>query len=382
MESNQFIQKRKKFSSLLFEIALPNEYLVVVGKKTIKPVLGGKMFRPFKKFLHIPAYVQKLQFQTDNANVDYQGIGIEGYATWRINPQNPELAISTLDFFDENDPMNKTNNDLRTICIEAVRHVIANMSIEDALKNKDAIANNLKIQLTEIEKKWGIVFDQVGIERVRIMSDKLFNDLQSQFRNKLRLEAAKTQIATEREIFKEQNTIQEKNEVEKLMSLQKVEIARSEKDHLLKKMQMEEQQRVNDIQQQNNEQQFRRDIEFSKEKQNKNNEVKLLQLELQIGQSEIEKKILFSEDEIVQIKNQIELKKLELERIAREIHQTYSQQELANKLIEELPLIFERINIQNYSVMQTSGNEGISPVTKILNEILAVLQHAGVKIGQ
>jgi len=382
MESNQFIQKRKKFSSLLFEIALPNEYLVVVGKKTIKPVLGGKMFRPFKKFLHIPAYVQKLQFQTDNANVDYQGIGIEGYATWRINPQNPELAISTLDFFDENDPMNKTNNDLRTICIEAVRHVIANMSIEDALKNKDAIANNLKIQLTEIEKKWGIVFDQVGIERVRIMSDKLFNDLQSQFRNKLRLEAAKTQIATEREIFKEQNTIQEKNEVEKLMSLQKVEIARSEKDHLLKKMQMEEQKRVNDIQQQNNEQQFRRDIEFSKEKQNKNNEVKLLQLELQIGQSEIEKKILFSEDEIVQIKNQIELKKLELERIAREIHQTYSQQELANKLIEELPLIFERINIQNYSVMQTSGNEGISPVTKILNEILAVLQHAGVKIGQ
>lgn len=114
--------------------------------------MGGKKLKLFQRFLRVPAYVQKLNFSTDNANIDYQGIGIDGYASWRINSENPSTAISTLDFFDETDPMEKTNQALITICIEAVRHVIANMSIEQALKNKDEIAENLKNQLQIVEK--------------------------------------------------------------------------------------------------------------------------------------------------------------------------------------------------------------------------------------
>lgn len=74
-------------------------------------------------------YIQKrkklsgLFFETDNANVDYQGIGIDGFASWRINPDAPEKSIITLDFFDEDNPMARTNHELKTICVEAVRHV-------------------------------------------------------------------------------------------------------------------------------------------------------------------------------------------------------------------------------------------------------------------
>jgi flotillin len=196
---------RKKYSGIFFERALPNQYLVVVGRKNVKPVLGGKKFRWFNKFIHVPAFVQRLKFSTDNANVDYQGIEIQGYASWRINPQNPEKSISTLDFFDDNDPMEKTNEELKTICIEAVRHTIANMTIDDALKKKDDIAQSLFVQLKTIEEKWGIIFDQVGIEQVRVMSGKLFQDLQSDFRSKLRLSASASQLQTDREIAKLNN---------------------------------------------------------------------------------------------------------------------------------------------------------------------------------
>jgi hypothetical protein len=106
---------------------------------------SGKQFRLFKKFLRVPGSVQTLYFETDNANMNYQGIGIQGYASWRIDPECPELAIATLDFFDEDDPMRNTNEKLRTICTEAVRHVLANMSIDDALKKKDDISGNLKL---------------------------------------------------------------------------------------------------------------------------------------------------------------------------------------------------------------------------------------------
>ena len=95
MENNR-LKPSRKFSDFLFERALPNEYLVVVGKKNISPVLGGKKFRWFNKFIHVPAFVQRLKFSTDNANVDYQGIEIHGYASWRINPDNPAKSIATL----------------------------------------------------------------------------------------------------------------------------------------------------------------------------------------------------------------------------------------------------------------------------------------------
>jgi hypothetical protein len=193
-----YIAKRKKLSGIFFETALPNEYLVEVGRGTVKPILGGKQFRLFKKFLRVPGSVQTLYFETDNANMNYQGIGIQGYASWRIDPECPELAIATLDFFDEDDPMRNTNEKLRTICTEAVRHVLANMSIDDALKKKDDISGNLKEQLRKFEERWGILFDQVGIEKVRIMSEKLFEDLQSQYRDQLRLNVETARIQTDR----------------------------------------------------------------------------------------------------------------------------------------------------------------------------------------
>jgi hypothetical protein len=152
-----YVERRKKLHGSFFETALPNEYLVEIGRKKVSFQLGGRRFRLFKKFIRIPASVQTLRFSTDNANQDYQGIGIEGYANWRIDPSNPETAIHTLDFFDENDPMARTNAGLRTICVEAVRHVIANMGVDDALKKKDEIGERLRSQLKEVEKTWGIV---------------------------------------------------------------------------------------------------------------------------------------------------------------------------------------------------------------------------------
>lgn len=366
----QHLNERKRYSSFLFERALPNEYLVVIGKSKIKPVLGGTKFRWFNKFIHVPAYVQRLKFLTDNANIHYQGIEIQGYASWRINPEFPEKSISTLDFFNENDPMAKTNEELKTICIEAVRHVIANMTIDDALKKKDDIAESLIVQLKTIEEKWGIIFDQVGIEQVRIMSDTLFHDLQSEFRGKLRLSAEITNIETEREIAKRKNETDEKNSQEKIESKETLESIKIESESRLKKKELIEEKNINEQKRIVQEEAFRQDIAFRLEQEEKEHEFNLMVNKLKTELNKLDIKLFETTNVLEEVKSEIVQKQLKLKEIEQKIDQSYSPEKLNYELINILPKIFESIKIDNYSVLD-SGNETISsPIIKLINEII------------
>jgi len=368
-------KKRKKYAGFFYERALPNEYLVVIGKSKIKPVLGGKKFRWFNKFIHVPAYVQRLKFQTDNANIHYQGIEIHGYASWRINPDFPEKSISTLDFFNENDPMAKTNDELKTICIEAVRHVIANMTIDDALKKKDDIAESLIVQLKTIENKWGIIFDQVGIEQVRIMSDTLFHDLQSEFRGKLRLSAEITNIETEREITKRKNETEEKNTKEKLESKEKLELVRIESETKIKKKELVEEAHINEQKRIQKEEAFRQELAFKMEQEEKEHQLNILTNQLKTELNKLDTKLFETTDKLEEIKSEIAKKQLKLKELEQKIQQTYTPEKLNYELISILPKLFESIQIDNYSVLDTGGDSASSPIMKLVNEIFFAVKN-------
>ncbi len=379
MSTSDYVKKRKKLSGMFYATALPNEYLVTIGAKKIKPVLGGRKFRWFRKFLHVPASVQRLQFSTDNANVDYQGIGIDGYATWRINPEKPEIAIGTLDFFDDFDPMARTNNDLRTICVEAVRHVIANMSIDDALRKKDEIADNLMKQLQVVESKWGIVFDQVGIEKVRIMSDKLFKDLQSSYRNQLRLNSEKIRISTDREIMRQQIEINEKNDLEKMSSEQNVEMLKIENNNKRRDWELNEKKLFDDKQRSIQEDTYRKELKFKAEQEEKLFEFDSLANKLQKERLALEMEVLEGSLKKQQLSERLEKMQLEIVKLKKDIDTSFNSSYLTKDLIEQLPAIFSSIDIKNYSVMNNGANAA-HPVSNILNELILTLKNNGFKM--
>jgi hypothetical protein len=362
----------------------------------VKPVLGARRFRLFRKFLRVPASVETLSFTTDNANLNYQGIGVTGYATWRIDPGRPEVAVATLDFFDEDDPMRDTNEKLRTICVEAVRHVIANMTIDDALKRKDEIGKNLKEQLRRFEERWGIVFDQVGIEKVQIMSAKLFEDLQSEFRDQLRLSVATARIQTDRRIAGEENSTRELTETERMETERKLSLAKTESDTAVKREQIARGQELFDQQRQIAEERFRKESEFKREQQERNHETLIQQEELdaklkQTQQDEqykarileqqlvaelqiLQEKVLRSKLEIETIRSAITEQQLEPLRSKRLIEQSFTQEQLSHELVQALPRIFEALRIDNYSIMNTGSGGEITPVGKILQEVIGVLR--------
>lgn len=193
-------RKINNIGSLFYIYALPNEYIVPIGSKGVKPVLGGKFFRIGRRFLKVPASVETVYFTSDNANRNYQGLKIDGYAVWRVDSEHPELAMCSLDFFDQMQPMDNTNRILQTICTEAIRHIISNLSIDEALRKKNEIAEQLRAQLKPIQNSWGIVFDQVGIERITILSSDVFDDLQQKNRDELRFAAANSKMETDQHI--------------------------------------------------------------------------------------------------------------------------------------------------------------------------------------
>jgi len=363
-------KKRKKYAGFLFERALPNEYLVAIGKKNSIPILGGKRFKWFKKFVHVPAFVQRLKFSTDNANIHYQGIEIVGYASWRINPESPEKSISTLDFFDEHNPMEKTNEELKTICIEAVRHVIANMTIDDALKKKDDIAESLIIQLRTIENKWGIIFDQVGIEQVRIMSDSLFHNLQSEFRSKLQLSAEISDMETQREIARIKNETHEKNMKEKLETDQKLEMIRIENANIIKKKALIEEMNLNEQRQKIQEAEFRAQIAFKLEQEQKEHELLVLKNNLQTTINELDIRLFETTSNLEDIKSDIAAKQIQVKELQQKLDQSFSEDKLKYEFIKTLPQLFDSIKIDNYSVLDSGNDQVTSPVIKILNELL------------
>jgi len=363
-------KKRKKYAGFFFERALPNEYLVAIGKKNSKPILGGKRFKWFKKFVHVPAFVQRLKFSTDNANIHYQGIEIVGYASWRINPESPEKSISTLDFFDEHNPMEKTNEELKTICIEAVRHVIANMTIDDALKKKDDIAESLIIQLRTIENKWGIIFDQVGIEQVRIMSDSLFHNLQSEFRSKLQLSAEISDMETQREIARIKNETHEKNMKEKLETDQKLEMIRIENANIIKKKALIEEMNLNEQRQKIQEAEFRAQIAFKLEQEQKEHELLVLKNNLQTTINELDIRLFETTSNLEDIKSDIAAKQIQVKELQQKLDQSFSEDKLKYEFIKTLPQLFDSIKIDNYSVLDSGNDQVTSPVIKILNELL------------
>lgn len=376
--TREYIKRRRKLSGLFFETALPNEYLVEVGRKDVRPRLGGRRFRLFRKFLRIPASVQTLVFTTDNANVDYQGIGVDGYASWRVDPEHPEVAVRTLDFFDEDDPMARTNAELRTICVEAVRHVISNMSIDDALKKKDEIAENLSRQLKGIERKWGILFDQVGIEKVRIMSDRLFEQLQAQFRDGLRLEVERKRIATDREIAAEQNAMREGTGLETIQTNQKLELSQVEQKARVQEAAAAEAHRMALQKLEMDRTAFREEQAFRTEKEKEGHALALLERTLNTELAAAELRLLKEQSSVEDLKAKIGERQLELQRLQREVSQIFSDQALASEFIQRLPSLFAALQIDNYTVLD-SGSGQVSPVTRVLTEVAAALKGLDLK---
>ena len=146
----------------------------------------------------IPSSAQNIGFAADQITAENQGIEVAGFAVWKI--ADPEKATACFDFSDCAAAMAAINESLRNVVEFAIRHQVANMTIEDALRKRGTIIVQLKNELAYIAGEWGLLIETVEIRNVKVLSTQLFGQMQAAFREKMRLESETSALEAEKEL--------------------------------------------------------------------------------------------------------------------------------------------------------------------------------------
>lgn len=181
--------------------AAPTEYLVHfrLGRVVREGLGRSALLLPFvDRALLVSCAAHSLSFEADQVTRENQGVLISGFAVWRIAA--PRTTLGRFAFGPGDDPVAVIGGDLRDVVESAIRHCVANMTIEEVLRRRATIILELKRELQFITEAWGLEIDTIEIKAVKILSTQVFGHLQARYREELRLASETCALETEREL--------------------------------------------------------------------------------------------------------------------------------------------------------------------------------------
>lgn len=119
------------------------------------------------------------------------GVNVKGMIIWKINKaEGGALKAYTnlgADLCSANPK--SANKNLMQQAASIIRNKIANVSLNDCLRNRIAIRDEVKIEMQKICDGWGVYLESVEITEVLISSSSVFSDLQADYREKMHQKA-------------------------------------------------------------------------------------------------------------------------------------------------------------------------------------------------
>ncbi len=365
----------------------PSDYVIIFKNGKIAKEGRGLSFfcYPWTQYVIIPSGITTIPFVADQITNENQGVEVAGFAIWKI--KEPNKTYLHFDFFAGNNPVELINKSLKDVVESAIRHMVANMSIENVLRKRGTIILQLKQELEYICDQWGISIDTIEIKDVKILSKALFSNMQATFRNKIRLESETSSMLTEQEITtkklhheeqmsiaKQANRLREterqtKQKQTEMGQREKLESLGLEKDLRIKKQ--EEQQKVElDINRQTNklkEIERHSKIQQTEITQKEKTDSLRLEKELEIQKIEEAHKVelyetklasFASEKQMLDTKTELDNIRKEswanLERISHDVNRERisadNTQDAKLMLYKQLPTIIKSLKIDNLSI--------------------------------
>ena len=191
--------------------ARPSEYLIKLHRGKVVahgPGLSVRLW-PGQTCTILPTSIQRTSFVADQVTAEKVGVAVSGIAVFRI--AEPMVSFRMLDFSSKN-ATEQLCVILKEMFIGAARRLVANMSVEECLiRRKESIALELMREIQPVvsgsgrpddttDRGWGVVIDTIEIQDVRILSEKVFSDLQAPFRSHLELLARKSTVERDQEL--------------------------------------------------------------------------------------------------------------------------------------------------------------------------------------
>jgi len=324
----------------------PSDYAIVFKNGNI--IKEGRGFRffctPRIQYVIIPGNVKNITFVADQISKENQGVEVSGFAIWKVG--DPKMIYQNFDFKQGNDTMAQVSTFLKDVVESAIRHMVANMTIEEVLRKRGTIILKLKEELKYISEQWGIVVETIEIKNVRILSKTLFDNMQAQFRNAVRFEAETNTIETEKQIEEQKIHVSDQTKIirqqsdladrerKKQLQLQEindkaeVEKHQREQNHSLKKEEMSQKWELFQEEEENKRKQMtERNLTLAEEEKiqalqaeldmkKKQLEVELSKLDIAIEKMQVETKNLKKDHRIIMAENlPAALQNLKIERL-------------------------------------------------------------------
>ena len=178
----------------------PSDYVIRLKDGKISQEGRGMNFFnwPNQQYVVIPSIVSNIPFVADQITKENQGVEVSGFAIWKIG--TPSKIYLHFDFAAKESPVETINAFLKDVVESAIRHQVANMTIEEVLRKRGSIILQLKKELAYISEQWGITIETIEIKNVKIMSEQLFKNMQATYRDAIRLESEASALKTEEEI--------------------------------------------------------------------------------------------------------------------------------------------------------------------------------------
>jgi len=343
----------------------PSDYVIRLRNGKIHAQgLGMNFFTiPREQYVIIPTTVSKIHFLADQISKENQGVEVSGFAFWKVNM--PEKTYLHFDFAGKKDPIDTIDIFLKDVVESAIRHQVANMTIEEVLRKRGTIILQLKKELEYISNEWGIAIETIEIKNVKIMSEQLFHNMQAKYRDQVRLESETSALKTNQEISEHQ--IKHKEEIALLE--QEAKRKNLDRKHEIENLELEKQSALLLRKAEENNKQSIRQKEnelllYTKEQENKR-----VQISMEIDTLEKEKEAVIRKAEIEKIKNEAQavIAKIQMS-VEEERIKVANTENNTHLLIKKLQDIVSMLQINELNIGKTEIAQFLSEINKYLNK--------------
>ena len=128
-----------------------------------------------------------------------QGIEVTGMVIWSVYREG-NGPMDCYKFFGEDlkeAVPTVANRKIEAMAVAIIRDRIANLTLNDILKNRSKLRGGVKEEMQKILTGWGIWLETCEIQDVKISSRSLFTNLQTEFREAERMKAEKIAADTQ-----------------------------------------------------------------------------------------------------------------------------------------------------------------------------------------
>ncbi|KAG1659276.1 hypothetical protein FOA52_008205 [Chlamydomonas sp. UWO 241] len=195
-----------------------NEWILVVSNgRMVKAGVGLTVFRGlYDQVVAFPSVIQKVSWSAEQVSKEVQGLRVSGFCIWSINriDDGPFKAYRYLDGLSTKG-LASANDNLARMCESIIRSAVASMSIDEVIRNREAMREKVKHDMGSIVTGWGVWLETVEVTEVTVCSRSLFEDLQVEFRQQSRQAAEITKLATRERI--DEATLQSNMKVRMMM---------------------------------------------------------------------------------------------------------------------------------------------------------------------